>query len=166
MIMYQWDLNKQIEVSNSEVKEVHFSNALTATALKVEVKNGYANVPNTLLQEPLDIDFYWCCDDCVVEAGKIDVIKRAKPDDYIYTEEEIKRYEDLEKRIKKLEILIPTPYKNDVGKTLEVEYIGVDENADRVYGYRLTGTAHNDDNEPDIEIPLPDGDDSGIMPIN
>lgn len=159
--MYQWDINKQIEVSNPEVKEVHFSNALTATALKVEVKNGFANVPNTLLQEPLDIDFYWCCDNCVVEAGKIDVIKRAKPDDYIYTEEEIKRYEDLEKRIAVFEKIIPIPTASDVGNTLEVAYIGRNENNEKIYGYEIQFIPE------DIEIPLPppEGDDSGIMPI-
>ena len=104
---YQWDLNQRLVIDNPSIIEVHYTNALTSPALVCEVyeENGirYANVPNILLQTDWTIKAYGCCDDYVIEAETFIVNTREKPADYVYTETEIKRYDDLEKRIDNLE---------------------------------------------------------------
>lgn len=93
--LFQWDLNQKVVVENELVKEVHFSNASTTKALIVEVVDGMANIPNILLQNTWDIKAYGYCGECVRETLIINVIARVKPDDYIYTETEIKTYENV-----------------------------------------------------------------------
>lgn len=104
---YQWDLNQRLVIDNPSIIEVHYTNALTSPALVCEVyeENAirYANVPNILLQTDWTIKAYGCCDDYVIEAETFIVNTREKPADYVYTETEIKRYDDLEKRIDNLE---------------------------------------------------------------
>ena len=101
--LYQWEINQKLIVENELVKEVHFSNATSARALVVEVVEGVAEIPNILLQAAFDIKAFGYCGESVRECYTINVISRTKPDDYIYTETEIKRYEDLEERIAALE---------------------------------------------------------------
>lgn len=104
---YQWDTEQKLIVSDELVKEVHFSNAVTNPALVCEVfeedGNRVVNVPNILLQQDWNIKAYGCCDLCVRQYAEFEVIRRNKPADYVYTETEIKRYEDLEERIYNLE---------------------------------------------------------------
>ena len=104
---YQWDINQRLIVDNAECVEVHFSNALSSTAYVLEVyeenNNRLVNVPNVLLQGGFDLKVYGYCGECVRETATFDVISREKPNDYVYTETEVKRYEDLEKRISNLE---------------------------------------------------------------
>jgi hypothetical protein len=74
---------------------VHFSNAITPNALVVEVVEGTANIPNILLQNDFDIKAFGYCGQSVRESYIINVIGRTKPDDYIYTETELKTWETL-----------------------------------------------------------------------
>lgn len=105
---YQWDINRKIIVRDSSIKEVHFCNRTDNCSLVVatykENELTLANVPNILLQTDWKIrvygyteDGYTRYDDC------FNVIGRTKPSDYVYTETEVKRYEDLEERIEALE---------------------------------------------------------------
>ena len=95
---FQWDLNRQIIVSDPTVDEVHFCNKTDDCSLVLEVEEEvlaerldgtkviqrYVNVPNILLQDALP-----------TKVEKIfKVCPRTKPADYIYTETEIKRWED------------------------------------------------------------------------
>lgn len=112
--LYQWDTDRQIEITDTEglsVNEVHFSNTILTKALVVEPtvsETGYiANIPNSLLKTPMMIKVYVVAH---TENGKhvtfceqFEVNKRTKPSDYVYTETEVKRYENLEERIKKIE---------------------------------------------------------------
>lgn len=100
--LHQWDLNQKVIVVNELIKEVHFTNASLGKALVVEVVDRTANIPNILLQEAWDIKAYGYCGECVRESLVINVIPRAKPEDYVYTETEIKRYETLEAEIVEL----------------------------------------------------------------
>lgn len=104
---FQWDTEQKLIVSDELVKEIHFSNAVTNPALVCEVfeedGNRVVNVPNILLQQDWNIKAYGCCDLCVRQYAEFEVIRRNKPADYVYTETEIKRYEDLEARIEELE---------------------------------------------------------------
>lgn len=103
---YQWDANQKLVIDDDVVKEVHYDNG-TGDALVCGVYDldgvRVADVPNILLQTYWDIKVYAACEDCVRYARTIKVEKRNRPDDYVYTETNIKRYEDLEKRIEKLE---------------------------------------------------------------
>lgn len=101
---YQWDLNQKIEVTDSTVTEVHFSNTTKKEALICEVyeENGkkLVNVPNILLQEVWDILAYAYCGECYTKQhARYKVIERSKPADYVYTETEVKSYTKLEEKI-------------------------------------------------------------------
>lgn len=91
---YQWDLDRQIILSDPNVDEVHFCNKTDDCSLVVEVyeKDGLrlANVPNILLQTnwPINV-FAYCGGRYTKESAKFKVNARSKPADYIYTETEI-----------------------------------------------------------------------------
>lgn len=100
---YQWDVDQRLVVNHDDVTEVHFSNAETDVALICEVyeESGerYADVPNILLQRPLALIVYGCCGECVRASACFRIIARAKPDDYIYTETEVRNFEILQKQV-------------------------------------------------------------------
>lgn len=104
---YQWDLDRKLIVENPDIEEVHFCNRTDECSLVCEVfeEDGkqLVNVPNILLQTDWRIRAY-AYDGNSTKYEKIFTVKtRTKPADYVYTETEIKRYDDLEKRIKALE---------------------------------------------------------------
>lgn len=96
---YQWDINQKLTVDNPDIKELHFTNAAIGKALVVEVINGTANVPNILLQYDFDIKAYGFCGECVRDSAVFNVIGRAKPEDYVYTETEIKTWDSLKEEL-------------------------------------------------------------------
>ena len=108
--IYQWDTNKVLEIkpcAEYTVEEVHFQHCNASDALVVEIyeEEGrkLTKIPNILLQSSAPIKA-WLTDGERTICGQIlTVIQRAKPDDYVYTETEVKRYETLEKRIEELE---------------------------------------------------------------
>lgn len=104
---WQWDTNQKLLVKDETINEVHFCNGATACALvcKVYEENGQrvVDVPNILFWYYWNIKVYAVCDNCTRLEAVFEVRKRSKPDDYAYTETEIKRYEDLEQRIEALE---------------------------------------------------------------
>lgn len=100
---HQWDINQKLIVFNPEVVEVHFTNATLGKALVVEVytegEQRLAEVPNIILQDAFDIKVYGFCGECVRDKKTFNVIARAKPEDYIYTEVELKNFESLEETV-------------------------------------------------------------------
>lgn len=104
---YQWDINQQLEVLNNEILEVHYSTQIYKDALVCEVKEKdgkrVVDVPNILLQDTWDLKVFACCDCYTIGATIFEIKAKPKPEDYVYTETEIKRYDDLEKRIDNLE---------------------------------------------------------------
>lgn len=113
---YQWDLDRQIIVDDPTIKEVHFCNRTDECSLVVEVEDleifadfkpisvlRTANVPNVLLQSSFDIRVFGYDGKATLHDEKFKVKARTKPSDYVYTEVEISRYEDLSKRIDKIE---------------------------------------------------------------
>lgn len=101
---YQWDTNRRLLIENNNITEVHFSNAVSSAALVCEVyeENGkrLVNVPNILLQTQWTLRVYGCCAEYVRESAEYIIISRKKPDDYIYTETEVKRFETLEAEVR------------------------------------------------------------------
>lgn len=93
--LWQWELDQKLNVP-AGCTQVHFANGTSAEALVVDVKNGMADIPNILLQVAASVRCYaWDGNDVITHA-MFDVLPREKPADYIYTETEVRRYENLE----------------------------------------------------------------------
>lgn len=105
---YQWDLNRRILIEDDSIKEVHFCNFYSTESLVVEVINGLAAVPNILLQQDARISVFAFTGDYTRYAASFKVVSKAKPQDYVYTETEIKRWDKLEEQV--LEALDNTGY--------------------------------------------------------
>ena len=104
--MYQWDIGR-IATVDVVCDVVHFSNLKYGGSLSVEVKNGEVAIPNKLLTsgEPI-----YCWAFVADENGNytkqeqtLNVNKRAKPSDYVYTETETLTWKSLDERITELE---------------------------------------------------------------
>ena len=104
---YQWDLDRKLVVEDPEITEVHFCNRTDNCSLVCEtyVEDGVtlANVPNILLQTDWRIHVYAYDGAHTKHDECYDVKSRTKPADYVYTETEVKTWEELEARIKALE---------------------------------------------------------------
>ena len=96
---WQWDINQKLLVEDATIKEVHFCNRTENCSLVVEVKNGVADVPNILLQNAWTIRVYAFCGECTRVEEHFKVRARSKPSEYVYTETEVKNYEDLRQEI-------------------------------------------------------------------
>ena len=116
--LWQWDLDRKVIVEDPTIKEVHFSNRFDDCSLVVEVKDGLADIPNILLQDNRPIRVYGYRDGYTLVEQHITVKARTKPTDYVYTETEIHRWEDLQSKIDEISTSIPTKVselENDSG---------------------------------------------------
>lgn len=104
---YQWDLDRKLIVEDDNIDYIHFSNNTNTNSLVCEVyeEDGkrLVNVPNILLQDNFRISVYAFDDKHTKHCDTFNVIKRSKPGDYVYTEEELKIWDNLENRIVALE---------------------------------------------------------------
>lgn len=100
---YQWDTNRQIAVDDPTITEVHFCNRVDNCSLVVEVVDGVANVPNVILQYGFKLKVFGYDGEATMHEQEFEVKARTKPSDYVYTETEIKRFDDLNKRIDRIE---------------------------------------------------------------
>jgi hypothetical protein len=104
---YQWDKDRRLIVNDKSITEVHFCNRTDTCSLIVETYEEdnkiIANVPNLLLTNAWKIHVYGYDKNHTKFEKCFDVVSRTKPADYIYTETEIKNYDDLAERIKALE---------------------------------------------------------------
>lgn len=104
---YQWDIDRQLIVADKSIKEVHFCNKTDESSLVCETyRRGdllLVNVPNILLQNNWRINVYAYDENYTKFSALFDVVKRSKPADYVYTETEIKNYDDLAERINQIE---------------------------------------------------------------
>ena len=101
----QWDLNRKIIVEDDSITKVHFtnSNRIGKNALVCEVIDNVVNVPNIILQDYGTIFVYGCDSNYTKYIEAFDIIRREKPDDYIYTETEVLNYNNLLGRLDNLE---------------------------------------------------------------
>lgn len=104
--LWQWDTGRKIKIQtweNRSVTEAHFSIVGSDQALVLDVyeENGemFSNIPNILLQQEEKIRIYLVDNNRTVGDHTEPIIPRTKPDDYVYTETEIKNFETLEKKI-------------------------------------------------------------------
>ena len=113
--LWRWDTNRQIRIipeTGATIDEIRFSNIFSETPLKVEPKTNehgdiVADIPNILLQDIFQIDvqviMFFNNGKQTIYNTSYKVENRKKPPEYVYTETEIKNYDDLEKRITDLE---------------------------------------------------------------
>lgn len=109
--VFQWDQNHTLEITGLKIDNisgVHFCNKTKDTAIVVTptYSNGalLVPVPNSLVEEPYNIIAYIHINDetsaKTIEVINIPLIKRAKPDDYQFTDNvEVATFEKLEKDI-------------------------------------------------------------------
>ena len=105
---WQWDLNHRFILDGVDADtEVHFSNCYFEKALVTEAyadgEMVFANVPNIMLTKAADISVFVYIDDQVAHSALISVFERPKPEDYVYTETEVKSFDSLERRLDELE---------------------------------------------------------------
>lgn len=98
--IYQWSVDVPVYVDSDET--VQFAQVGAEETLIVEPQ-AYGEIfvctiPNVLLQEAKDI-FIYSEDEC----ERVSVIYRAKPDDYVYTETEVKDYDTLAAQLEELQ---------------------------------------------------------------
>lgn len=119
--LYQWDTDRQIEIAPDDgiaVDEIHYATVMIREALVVlpHVVDGtyVADIPNILLQSANTIHIYVVTHTAngerTIDDTTLGVTRRKKPSDYIYTETEVVRYDNLENRIKELGEKISTDY--------------------------------------------------------
>lgn len=147
---FQWDTNQKLIVEDDSILELHFYNGTGRCSLVCRVydENGLriADVPNSILQDNMRVKVYGYTDTYTKIEKCFEVCKRSKPDDYVYTETELKRYEALEDRVEALEneidideIIELTPTSKNIYKPVPAEewfdgYVAPDfKNDDYVY---------------------------------
>lgn len=109
---WQWDSGQKLVVGNCNCDEVHFCNGTKDSALVVKIETTddgtrTVDVPNILLQVAEPIKAYLFHRNASGNMTRtryiFQVIERTKPEDYIYTEEEILTWQQLSDRIDELE---------------------------------------------------------------
>lgn len=112
--LYQWDTGRVVKVvpdENVTVHEVHFSTKRMdyAYVLKTYIEDGvtYCAIPNLILQQFNRLLCYEVCQNSdgeeTIADAYFDIIKRNRPEDYVYTEQEHFTFVKLENRLDKLE---------------------------------------------------------------
>lgn len=118
----QWDVGRQIKV-DKDVDMVHFSNRPYGYSKNVKVTNGVADVPDMFLTScaPLRVWAYvGNFENGYTKIEKIYEIKpKNRPEDYIYTPEEIKTWEKLQSEIGDLSGLATEAKENIVASINE-----------------------------------------------
>lgn len=132
--LYQWDTGRIVRVVPDEgltVHEVHFTTRRMdyAYVLKTYTEDGmtYCAIPNIILQQYNRLLCYEVCENSDGEETVADtyfnIIKRNKPEDYVYTETEHFTYIKLESRVSTLEESSHTHANKEVLDTITQENI-------------------------------------------
>lgn len=98
--LFQWDSGQKIKISDG-VPTVHFK--WGNDAVSFEVIDGWVDIPPELTQKAGHILLWTYREDHTLDAARIPVERRPKPDGYAYTPTEIKTWESLDARITALE---------------------------------------------------------------
>ena len=105
---YQWDLDRKLIVGDRTIQAVHFSNRTGASAITrycYDVNGMWlVDVPNICLQESYRLKVYgFSAAKYTIVSSQFDVKSRAKPDGYVYTDDEVNYWQDLDQRVAVLE---------------------------------------------------------------
>lgn len=122
--LWQWDLNQQLTVAG-DCTEVHYLDRGAPSTLTVAVKDGKADIPNVLLRRPGRLIVYAYIIDAQDHHTKVcetfGIAPRPKPNDYVYTETEVKTWSDLQSQIGDLADLETEAKENLVAAINEVK---------------------------------------------
>lgn len=153
-LFYQWDLDREIIVTDPDITELHFSNDGSHHSLVCAVHNGRASVPNILLQQGGNLHVFAAEDNHTETARIYKILPRPKPDDYVYTETEVLRWETLETRMEELAQQV-----DNVAQTVTTQAIDA-----RIAGYLAANPPQETDptvsdwaRQPEPPKALPDG---------
>ena len=126
---YQWDLDRKVIVEDDSITEVHFCNRTDNCSLVVEVEEleifadakpisvlRTANVPNIILQNSFDIRVFGYDGKATLHEKTFKVKPRTQPADYIYTETQVRTYDEL---IAKTEAAVTELYEYVEGHKLD-----------------------------------------------
>lgn len=98
--LFQWDTGQKVKVPEN-VPTVHFK--WGNDAVSFDVVDGWVEIPPELTQKAGYILLWTYMEDHTLDAARIPVERRPKPDGYAYTPTEIKTWESLDGRITALE---------------------------------------------------------------
>lgn len=98
---YQWDTGQKVKAPDG-VETIHFR-IDNDHAAPVTVASGWATVPDECFQSGDDLVYYAYDENHTTDSARVEVVRRPKPADYIYTPTEVKTWESLDERIKALE---------------------------------------------------------------
>ena len=119
----QWDVGRQINV-DKDIDMVHFSNRPYGYSKNVKVTDGVADVPDMFLTSCAPLRVWAYVGDFEKGYTKIEKIYEVKPknrpEDYIYTPEEIKTWEKLQSEIGNLSDLETEAKENLVAAVNEI----------------------------------------------
>jgi hypothetical protein len=124
--IYQWDKGVFLEFDeNEQINQVHFSHLKYGKSTDVDVIDGVCKVPDKLLRTCGTI-YAWGvmanADGMSTEfVEEIKVVQRARPSDYVYSYDDLERWEKLQEQIGNLEEL-NTEQKDNLVKAINEAY--------------------------------------------
>lgn len=101
--LYQWDTGRKVVIDDESIKQVHYQNRFYGRTIDVDVSDGFAIIPDRLLQScsPLVV-FAWSGnpDDGYTKIEKaFEVNRRNRPSDYVFTPVDQKTLDGLQEQI-------------------------------------------------------------------
>lgn len=104
---YQWDLDRKLIVEDASVNQVHYCNRTSDCSLVCEVRTEgnlrVVDVPNIILQTDWKVHAYAYDTNYTKHEELFNIVKRTKPEDYVYTETEVLNYNTLLERIDEID---------------------------------------------------------------
>lgn len=104
---YQWDLDRKLIVEDKTISEVHFCNRMGAVSViryVYEVNGMYlVDVPNILLQDSFRMNVYGYDKNYTKHSKNFNVVARTRPENYVFTDEEVNSWKELDERINNIE---------------------------------------------------------------
>ena len=115
--LYQWDTGRTLTVDDATITQVHYQNRAYGRTIDVDVKDGTAIIPDEILQKPGESRVYAFSGTAESGFTKVErvfnIVRRNKPNDYMFTPTEQKSLEGLQKQIGDLSNL-KTDAKSDI----------------------------------------------------
>lgn len=84
----QWDVNRFVEVSDTDATHIHFANPGDSKAPIIEIVDDAAQIPNYLLQTGKPVVAYAVLDGVTVGSKTFPVRKRERPENYVYEDDQ------------------------------------------------------------------------------
>lgn len=116
---FQWDMNREMIVVDASIKELHYCNGTSDCSLVCRIENGRACVPNILLQTAGNLRVYGYMGDHTKIEKIFKVSPRTRPEDYVYTETDVLRYETLKAEVEELRANVHGEIKTAVNEYLK-----------------------------------------------